>query len=209
MVGVMKQVVIVDYGMGNLNSVKRKLTKIGVESTISSDPEQMIAAHKIVIPGVGHFKKAVGNLQSSGLWDALNNAALIQHVPVLGICLGMQIMAKHSEEGDVDGLGWFNANVIRFKVNDQLQYKIPHMGWNTVKVRKTSPLFFGLPENPEFYFVHSYHCQSHDLSEVLANTIYEYDFCSALEKDNIFGLQFHPEKSHDVGEQLLRNFARL
>jgi glutamine amidotransferase len=205
----MKQVVIIDYGMGNLNSVKRKFSKIGVESMISSDPEQVIAAHKLVVPGVGHFKKAVDNLKSSGLWDALNKAVLTNNVPVLGICLGMQLMAKHSEEGDVEGLGWFNANVIRFKINNQLQYKIPHMGWNTARICKASSLFFGLPENPEFYFVHKYHCQSDDPSEVLTYTAYEYDFCSALEKDNIFGLQYHPEKSHEIGEQLLLNFARL
>ena len=205
----MNQVVIIDYGMGNLYSVKRKFSKIGVDATISSNPDQVMAAQKIVLPGVGHFKKAVKNLKSSGLWDALNSAVLVHNVPVLGICLGMQLMAKHSEEGDTDGFGWFNANVIRFKVNDRLRYKIPHMGWNTVKALKAIPLFHDLPENSEFYFVHAYHCQSNDFSEVLTYTNYEYDFCSALEKENIFGLQYHPEKSHETGEQLLLNFIRL
>ena len=205
----MKPVVIVDYGMGNLNSVKHKFSKIGIASVISHDCQEILSAHRLVLPGVGHFKKAVYNLKTSGLWDALDEAVLKRNIPILGICLGMQLMAKHSEEGDVGGLGWFSGDVIRFKATDRLKYKIPHMGWNTVRVCKDSALFKGVPEHSEFYFVHSYHYESDDPSEILTYTTYEYEFCSAVEKGNIFGLQYHPEKSHDVGEQLLLNFAKI
>jgi imidazole glycerol-phosphate synthase subunit HisH len=205
----MAQVIIIDYGMANLNSVKRKFVKIGVNATISSAPQQITTADRLVLPGVGHFKRAVFNLKDSRIWDALNEAVLVRKVPILGICLGMQLMARHSEEGDVDGLGWFNADVVRFKATDRLKYKIPHMGWNTVRVCKDSTLFKGVLEHSEFYFVHSYHYHGQDPSEILSYTTYEYEFCSAVEKGNIFGVQYHPEKSHEVGEKILRNFAEL
>ena len=205
----MIKMLIIDYGMCNLNSVRKKFTKIGIQSTISTDPDKIIAAEKLVLPGIGHFKVAVENLKKSGLWDALNHAVTIKHVPILGICLGMQLMAKHSEEGGVYGLGWFDAQVVRFKVNDRIKYKIPHMGWNTAKIMKHSSLLNGVSENQEFYFVHSYHYQCQEASEVLTYTDYEYEFCSAVERDNIFGVQFHPEKSHEHGEQILKNFAAL
>lgn len=201
--------VIIDYGMGNLNSVKRKFSKNGIESIISNDPDEVLKAEKLVLPGVGHFKKAVQNLKISGLWDALNHAVVTEKVPILGICLGMQLMAKHSEEGDVSGLGWFDGEVVKFKVKDQIKHKIPHIGWNTARKYKDSFLFDGLPDNPEFYFVHSYHFKSNDQSDVLSYTNYEYGFCSAIQKDNVYGVQFHPEKSHDIGEQMLLNFSRI
>jgi imidazole glycerol-phosphate synthase subunit HisH len=205
----MKPVMVVDYGMGNLHSVSRKLTKIGVEATICGDPKELLSAHKLVLPGVGHFKKAVLNLKTSGLWDALNELVLIKQVPILGICLGMQLMGEHSEEGDVDGLGWFQANVVRFDVKDTIKYKVPHMGWNTVKRCKESLLFQGVDENAEFYFVHAYHMKPNEIAQASAFTNYEYDFCSAMEKENIYGIQFHPEKSHDAGEKVLLNFAKM
>jgi glutamine amidotransferase len=205
----MSNLIIVDYGMGNLHSVKRKLSKIGIESNISSQPRQIIMADKLILPGVGHFKKAIENLKSSGLWDALYDSVINNQTPILGICLGLQLMAKHSEEGDVNGFGWFDANVVRFNVKDKINHKVPHMGWNSIRLAKQSLLISDLPGNSEFYFVHSYHMQSNDPSEVLSFTEYEYEFPSAMEKGHIFGLQFHPEKSHDAGEQLLMNFAKL
>jgi len=202
-------IIIIDYGMGNLNSVKRKLDRIGVNAIISSNPKEILVADKIILPGVGHFSKAVANLKQSGIWDVLNEAVLIKKTPILGICLGLQLMCKHSEEGNVDGLGWFDANVVRFKVGNTLKYKIPHMGWNNVSVQKESPLFKEIPMDSEFYFVHSYHIQSNVQDEVLTTTNYEYDFVSGLSKGNIFGLQFHPEKSHDIGEKVFTNFIKL
>lgn len=203
------KVVLVDYGMGNLNSVKRKLERIGARVVVSSDNKIIERACKIVLPGVGHFAKAVNNLKNLFLWDTLNTVVLEKGIPILGICLGMQLMTQNSEEGNEDGFGWFNANVVHFEVKDQLKFKIPHMGWNSIISQKSSDLLAGLPPNPEFYFVHSYHVISKAPNEVLTTTNYEYEFVSALEKDNIFGLQFHPEKSHDVGEKLLSNFLKI
>ena len=202
-------IIIIDYGMGNLHSVKRKFYKMGINVEISSDTKDILYANKIIIPGVGHFRKAVENLKKLNLWEPLNEVALIKKIPVLGICLGMQLMAGHSEEGNESGLGWIDADVIRFKISNILKHKIPHMGWNNVRLHKPSRLFEGIPENSEFYFVHSYHLNCFNETEVLCYTDYEYDFVSAVEKGNIFGVQFHPEKSHDTGEKFLMNFANL
>lgn len=198
--------IIVDYGMGNLHSVKKKLHRIGVKAEISNNPEIIKKASKLFLPGVGHFSKAIQNLKELGLYDILNEAVLVKRIPILGICLGLQLMAKHSEEGDEYGFGWFDADVVHFNIQDKLIHKVPHMGWNNVNTTKQSALFDGIPESQEFYFVHSYHIRSNNEEDVLATTDYEYNFVSALEKDNIFGVQFHPEKSHDVGEKMLANF---
>ena len=202
-------IAIIDYGMGNLKSVKRKMDRIGVNSIITSDPEEIKKSDRIILPGVGHFAKAVSEIKSRELWDLLSEQVLIKKKPVLGICLGMQLMAKHSEEGDSEGFGWIDANVVRFKVSDSVRYKIPHMGWNTIKEIKESTLFEMINFNSEFYFVHSYHIKCDDPNNILAETIYDYSFTSVIQAGNIFGVQFHPEKSHDVGELLLRNFANL
>lgn len=195
--------------MGNLHSVKKKLQRIGLTAEISSNPDVIAQAKKLILPGVGHFTKAIQNLKTLKLFDALNEAVLVKKTPILGICLGLQLMAKHSEEGSVEGFGWFDAEVVHFSITNQLKNKVPHMGWNNVKTAKQSILFDGIPESQEFYFVHSYHIKSNKEEDVLATTEYEYSFVSALEKDNIFGVQFHPEKSHDVGEKLLANFLKL
>ena len=202
-------ITIVNYGMGNLNSVKRKFDQIGVKALISDISDEILNADKIILPGVGHFAKAVSNLKNSNLWDTLNKAVIVNKIPILGICLGLQLMTRHSEEGNVNGFGWFDAEVVHFEVKDKLKHKIPHMGWNNANAQKNSKLFENLPMNPEFYFVHSYHIKANNQQEVLATTNYEYNFVSALEIDNIFGVQFHPEKSHDVGESLLANFVKI
>jgi len=195
--------------MGNLHSVKKKLQRIGVNAEISDNPSKIIGASKLFLPGVGHFSKAIQNLKALNLYEALNEAVLVKKTPILGICLGMQLMAKSSEEGNVQGFGWFDAEVIHFDIQDQLKYKVPHMGWNNVKTLKQSILFDNIPESQEFYFVHSYHIKSNKEEDVLSTTEYEYKFVSSLEKENIFGTQFHPEKSHDIGEKLLSNFLKL
>jgi len=195
--------------MGNLNSVKRKLSRLGNNAILTSSTSDIANADKIILPGVGHFQKAMQNLRSLGLLEALNEAVLVNQKPILGICLGMQLMAKHSEEGGVDGFGWFDANAVRFKVNDTLKFKVPHTGWNQITKSKESLLINGIPEWSEFYFVHSYHLQMNEPTDILNMTNYEYPFCSAIEKNNIFGVQYHPEKSHDVGEKLLKNFIQL
>jgi imidazole glycerol-phosphate synthase subunit HisH len=203
------EIVIVDYGMGNLHSVQKRIHKVGGKSIISSDPDIIANASKIVLPGVGHFGKAMKNLKDKNIFQALNQAVLERKVPILGICLGMQIMAKHSEEGDAEGLGWIDATIKRFSIEDKLRYKVPHMGWNTVTINKESLLFSNTQNNPEFYFVHSFYLASNDKSINLNETNYEQDFVSAIQLDNIFGVQYHPEKSHDSGNSLFKNFINL
>ena len=206
---IQNQVMIVDYGMGNLHSVKKKLLRLKVTPIISSDPNEIMKADKLILPGVGHFKKAMENLRERNLIDALHKAVLEDKKPILGICLGMQLMAKKSEEGNAEGLGWFDADVVKFQVEDNLRFKVPHTGWNDVKQLKGSRLTEGLPDQAAFYFVHAFHCRVQNTSDMLHETKYEYTFTSAYEKENIFGVQYHPEKSHDVGEKLLKNFIDL
>lgn len=203
------RLVIVNYGMGNLNSVKRAMSRLRVDSVISSKPEDIAESDKIILPGVGHFGKAMSNLKELGLLDVLNEVVLIKKKPILGICLGMQLLAEKSEEGDSVGLGYIDGEVVKFRVSDSLKYKVPHMGWNQIIAKKESPLMKDLPEPKEFYFVHSYHFKTANESDVLNRTNYDYDFVSAVEKDNIFGVQYHPEKSHDTGAKLLKNFIEL
>lgn len=200
---------IVDYGMGNLRSVKRKLDRVNAPSFISNDATKLKKSDKLILPGVGHFASAVNELKSRGLWDFLNQEVLINKKPILGICLGMQLMAKHSEEGDSEGLGWFDADVVRFDVQDTLKYKIPNMGWESITPKKDSFLIKDIPSEAMFYFVHSYHIVCKTKEDILSSSEYGYEFTSAIEKNNIFGTQFHPEKSHDFGEKLFRNFTEL
>jgi glutamine amidotransferase len=195
--------------MGNLGSVKRKMDRIGANSIITSDANEIKNSSKIILPGVGHFAKAVSEIKNRGLWDLLSDQILIEKKLVLGICLGMQLMVNYSEEGKSEGFGWIDAKVIRFKVTDPIRYKIPHMGWNTINPVKESSLFEKMIPDSEFYFVHSYHVKCNNSDDILAETIYDYSFTSAFQKENIFGVQFHPEKSHDAGEILLRNFVNL
>ena len=201
--------VIIDYGMSNLNSVKKALDKLKVNSIVSSNPEDVIRSQKIILPGVGHFGKAMSNLKELNLLDTLNEAVLVKKKPILGICLGMQLLAKRSEEGGGEGLGWFEAEVVKFDVSDKLKYKIPHMGWNQVSIKKNSPLMKNVAGMSEFYFVHSYHVKIENDVDTLNETEFDYVFPSAIEKENIFGVQYHPEKSHDTGAQLLKNFIEL
>jgi glutamine amidotransferase len=203
------KIVIVDCGMGNLFSVKKKFKSLDEGVIVSSLPKDLDNADKIVLPGVGHFGMAIDNLKKLGLLDALNENVLVKKKPILGICLGMQLMANSSEEGNVTGLGWIDAQVVRFNVSDKLKFKIPHMGWNQVQNQKNSLLTKGIPDDSEFYFIHSYHFKCNNASDILHLTEYEYSFPSAIEKDNIFGVQYHPEKSHDIGITMLNNFIAL
>lgn len=203
------KLVIVDYGMGNLNSVKKTFERLKVNAVISSKSEDIKDSDKLILPGVGHFGKAMSNLRELDLIDCLNEAVLVNKKPILGICLGMQLLAKKSEEGNADGLGWIDSEVTKFKVSDKLKYKVPHMGWNRISVKKDSLLMKDIPDFSEFYFVHSYHIKVNDKSDLLNESEYEYLFTSAVEKDNIFGVQYHPEKSHDSGAQLIKNFIKL
>ncbi|WP_084439930.1 imidazole glycerol phosphate synthase subunit HisH [Dyadobacter alkalitolerans] len=201
-----EKTVIIDYGMGNLRSVLRKCERVGKSVTVSGNPEVIALADKLILPGVGHFANGVKNLEASGIWDVLNQKVLVEKTPILGICLGMQLMARFSEEGNVAGLGWFDAEVMRFNMLHKLKHKVPHMGWNSLTHRKDSLLLDQLPAEMMFYFVHSYHVVCARQEDILTTTDYEHTFTSAIQKGHIYGTQFHPEKSHDSGEQLLANF---
>ncbi len=201
-------IAIVDYGMGNLHSVQRKFNRIGARTTVTSDPGVIGHAEKIVLPGVGHFHHAMENLKQLQLLTTLHEART-KGIPILGICLGMQLMANTSEEGNTDGLGWLDATVVRFKVADTVRFKVPHMGWNEIVQKRKSVLFKNIPDGAAFYFVHAYHLVANREAIVLSETEYDYSFASAVESENVFGVQFHPEKSHEIGEALLRNFADL
>jgi glutamine amidotransferase len=202
-------VAIIDYGMGNLHSVYKKLLEFDVDPILASTENEIVKADKILLPGVGHFEAAINHLKELGIYDALNEAVLIKKKQILGICLGMQLMAKKSEEGNVAGFGWIDANVIKFKIKDKIRHKVPQTGWNTINICKESSLFKNIDNHSEFYFLHSYHYETSEPKDVLTETQYEYDFVSAVEKDNIFGTQFHPEKSHDAGAELLKNFIKI
>jgi len=200
------RVAIVDYGMGNLHTVKRKLDRIGVQAQLTSDPGEVLAAEKLLLPGVGHFGKAMEHLTDLGLLEALQEAVVVRKTPILGICLGMQLLARHSQEGDAQGLGWIDADVVRFAVEDTRRTKVPHMGWNDVRPERPNPLLEGVTDETEFYFVHAYHLVCRDPEDVLGVTDYGYPFTSVVQRDNIYGVQFHPEKSHEAGQVLLTNF---
>lgn len=201
-------VTIIDYGLGNLASIQNMIKKIGGNAVISSTAEEINNAQKLILPGVGHFEKGMENLHKSGLISTLNNLALEKKIPVLGICLGMQLMTSKSEEGNVHGLNWVEANTIKFKINSP-EFKIPHMGWNNVSFKKNESIAENLYKEARFYFVHSYHVHCFNLEEVLGTTVYEVPFHSAIIKNNIIGVQFHPEKSHKFGMQLLKNFLKI
>jgi len=203
------RVAIVDYGMGNLHSVRRKLDRIGVHAQLTSDPDELLRADKLLLPGVGHFGKAMEHLESLGLVPALNEAVVVRKTPILGICLGMQLFARRSEEGGSEGLGWIDADVVRFGIDDTRRLKVPQMGWNGVRIARSSPMLEGVTEQTEFYFVHAYHMVCRDSEDVLCDTDYGYAFTSVVQRENLYGVQFHPEKSHDAGEALLRNFLSL
>ncbi|MEX1189802.1 MAG: imidazole glycerol phosphate synthase subunit HisH [Bacteroidia bacterium] len=202
-----EKITIVDYGMGNIRSVQRKFLELGYQAESVDNYEAVMKAEKLVLPGVGHFANGVKNLKSRGLWDAVNEKVIDQKTPVLGICLGLQLMAKHSEEGDVEGFGWLDAEVVHFDVKDKLKFKVPHIGWNSAIASKTNAFTKDL--NPEnlYYFVHSYHLVCRIEAEILGVTNYEYDFHSIAGRDHIIGVQFHPEKSHEAANDLINKFA--
>lgn len=201
-------ITIVDYGTSNLGSMRNMLKKLGFASKIASTADDVRDATKIIVPGVGAFDAGMGKLLRSGMVPILNDKVMVEKVPTLGVCLGMQLMTFGSAEGELPGLGWIEANTIRFDQSADSGLKVPHMGWNEVVARKDSAIISTLPRDSRFYFAHSYHVVCEDPGNVLLAMSYGSDtFTAAFQKGNLVGAQFHPEKSHRFGMSFLRNFV--
>ncbi|MBI59949.1 imidazole glycerol phosphate synthase subunit HisH [bacterium] len=196
-------IIIIDYGMGNVGSISNMLKKLGCQSVISSDLEMIKLATKIILPGVGSFDNGIKNIINYGLLDVLNQKVMIEKIPILGICLGMQLMLKNSEEGTQNGLDWIDGVSKRFT---EKSLRVPHMGWNQIYHSKESRMFSEYESEKRYYFVHSYYVDLKDSNDILTTTNYGHEFTSSFEKGNIIGCQFHPEKSHNYGMSFLRNF---
>jgi glutamine amidotransferase len=197
---------IINYGLGNLGSIQNMFKKIGFDSVIINNPLDLEKSTKIILPGVGSFDTGMKNLFDGGWIDKLNEMVLVQKKPVLGICLGMQLMCQSSEEGELEGLKWIDADVKKFKFNNN-ELKVPHMGWNFCNSVKDTMLLKDDLINRRFYFVHSYYVCNNLREDVLLETSYGITFTSSFERNNIIGMQFHPEKSHKFGLNILKNFA--
>ncbi len=200
-------IVIIDYGMGNPRSVQNMLKRLGYPSLISSTADEIQNASKIILPGVGAFDAAMEKIEEMEIKDTLNFKALEDKIPVLGICLGMQLMTSESEEGSLKGLGWIPSVTKKFHLSEG--FKIPHMGWNLVIPEKKHSIIHEMEENHRCYFVHSYYVELDNDEDLLLSCSYGKKFCAAFHSENIFGFQFHPEKSHRFGKKLLENFAKI
>jgi len=203
-------IVIIDYGMGNLGSILNMFKKTGAKALISSDLNDIKDADKLVLPGVGAFDTGMKKLDNLGIVSILNEKVIKERTPIIGICLGMQMMTMRSEEGEMAGLGWVDAETVKFVYDKERQHmKIPHMGWNYINIKQAHPLLDGMSSTTRFYFVHSYYVACNRNDNILASTIYSHEFTSIIIKDNIIGVQFHPEKSNKYGMQLLKNFDNM
>lgn len=203
----MSDITIIDYGMANLRSVQKAFERVGASALITSDPDQVAAAQKLVLPGVGAFRDAIARLREARL-----DQPIIDHIntglPFLGICLGLQMLFTRSyEDGEYTGLDYLPGEIVRFPNTDGL--KVPHMGWNELRFNEKCPLFKDLPQMSAVYFVHSYYAVPEDVNAIAAEADYPNPFCAAVWQDNIFATQFHPEKSQDVGRVMLKNFAEM
>ncbi len=200
-------ITIVDYGLGNLVSVRNMLKKSGINSVITDKPEEINSAKKLILPGVGSFDNGMKLIKEKGLREILDQKVLVDKIPILGICLGMQLLSKSSEEGIEPGLGWIDAKTIKFEFADNV-LKIPHMGWNYISVKKENPLI-DKKERQRFFLLVSYYVQCNNQEDIIATSNYGVDFTCAINHENIYGAQFHPEKSLKFGMSVLNNFANL
>ena len=206
-------IAIVDYGVGNVRAIANMIKKLGGEAVITGEPELIRSADKVILPGVGAFDTAINHLKDRNLWDALNEHALVKKKPVLGICLGMQLLCNRSEEGILAGLCWIDAEVKKFNFSNVPggeKLKIPHIGWNVVKPADHDFILFkNRDEEMRFYFVHSYAVQCNRREQSKGKTVFGYEYDSVVGKENIMGMQCHPEKSHRYGLQVYRNFCEM
>jgi imidazole glycerol-phosphate synthase subunit HisH len=201
---------IVDYGQGNLGSIRNMLLRLGVDSLITQNPIEIAAATHLILPGVGAFDRGIKAIHERGLWDILNQQVIEKHIPILGICLGAQLMTRGSEEGNSPGFGWFAADTRRFRFIPPLEnLPIPNIGWRNVWAVNQQTLARGLEVECRFYFVHSYFFVADEESDVALMSSYGTDFVAGMQRDNIYSAQFHPEKSHRFGMEFLRNFINV
>jgi glutamine amidotransferase len=201
---------IINYGSGNIHAIATIYKNLNIDFKIIETPQDLETADKLILPGVGSFDETMRHMMNSGMKEKLDHLVLNEKKPILGICVGMQILAISSEEGKLPGLGWINGHVKKFDARSfQIKPYLPHMGWNEIVPAKSSPIFEGIDNETGFYFVHSYYFECAEKEDILATTEYGSMFTSAVTKGNIFGTQFHPEKSHSNGMRLLENFAKL
>lgn len=201
-------ITIVDYDAGNIKSIVNMLRALGVASRISGEPGEIATAERLILPGVGHFDHGMGELCKRGLVAALERRVREDGIPILGICLGAQLLTRSSEEGTQPGLGWINGRTVRFdRARMDTSLRVPHMGWADTRALRANPLLDGAADGARFYFVHSYHIICDDPGQAILGARYGYDFTCGVQRANILGVQFHPEKSHRFGMQVLRNFA--
>jgi glutamine amidotransferase len=203
-------ITIVDYGVGNINAFLNVYKRLNIPAKVAKNHNDLADAQKLILPGVGHFDHAMSELIASGMRSKLDELVLEKNIPIIGICVGMQMMGNYSEEGKLAGLKWIDASVKRFDESKIKQVtRLPHMGWNDVAPLMEHPLFIGLEKDALFYFLHSYFFECNNQNDVLATAEYGGKFACAAFHNNIYGIQFHPEKSHHYGELLLHNFAKL
>lgn len=203
-------ITIIDFGMGNLGSIRNMLRRLGAESIATCDASEIVKAERIILPGVGSFDQAMSRLRDLNLIEILNERVLKYKIPVLGICLGMQILTRTSEEGALPGLGWIDAQTLRFRFdNGYNSLKVPHMGWNTAEIKKDCLLLENMLEGSRYYFAHSYYVACNRPEHIVATTNHGHDFVSVLQQGNVMGVQFHPEKSHKFGTKILGNFMEF
>lgn len=203
-------IAIIDYGLGNIQAFVNVFNRLGIPVCVARTAEELAQADKLILPGVGAFDHAMRLLEASGMRQTLDRMVLVQKVPVLGICVGMQILADSSDEGRLPGLGWIPGRVRGFDSEPRAaRLPLPHMGWNDVLLTGGNGLFNGLEQEARFYFLHSFYFECRSRDAVLATASYGFDFCCAVCSGNVYGVQFHPEKSHHFGTDLLKNFAEL
>lgn len=203
-------IAIIDYGLGNVIAFANVYKKLNIPVIIVKQAEDLKNTTKLILPGVGSFDKAMQKLEKSGMRQLLDEMVLHRYVPVLGVCVGMQMLAHSSEEGSLPGLGWINGEVKRFTPSSlKNPVCVPHMGWNNLRPLKTNSILQGIDLNARFYFLHSYYFQCHRNEDIIAVTDYDGEFVCAVNSRNVFGVQFHPEKSHQWGIRLLENFGKL
>lgn len=209
LVGNIFMITVVDYGVGNIGAILNMLDYLGIEAEAQCNPSDIEHAEKLILPGVGAFDKAMSTLRSRGLIPSLNKAVLQRKVPVLGVCLGMQLLARRSEEGREAGLGYIDADVRRITLPLDSSLKVPHIGWMEIQPTQRSPLFDPARQTERFYFDHGYHMVCDDVADVSATIEYSAPLCCAVGRSNVFGVQFHPEKSHRFGMRLLDSFGQI